>query len=49
MEVIRAGAIRDEYGDARKTEIIADKRDLTMGRPDPEETLVLTLTARRLR
>ncbi len=46
MEVIREElvAIRDEYGDARKTEIIADKRDLTMADLIPEETLVLTLS-----
>jgi DNA gyrase subunit A len=46
MEVIREElvAIRDEYGDVRKTEIIADKRDLTMADLIPEETLVLTLS-----
>lgn len=46
MEVIREElvAIRDEYGDERKTEIIADKRDLTMADLIPEETLVLTLS-----
>ncbi|WP_430462907.1 DNA gyrase subunit A [Thalassolituus sp. LLYu03] len=46
MEVIREElvAIREEYGDARKTEIIAQKRDLTMADLIPEETLVLTLS-----
>ena len=46
MEVIREElvAIRAEYGDARKTEIIAQKRDLTMADLIPEETLVLTLS-----
>lgn len=46
MEVIREElvVIRDEYGDERKTEIIAEKRDLTMADLIPEETLVLTLS-----
>ncbi|UZK03956.1 DNA gyrase subunit A [Venatoribacter cucullus] len=46
MEVIREElvAIREEYGDARKTEIMAQKRDLTMADLIPEETLVLTLS-----
>lgn len=46
MEVIRGElvAIREEYADERKTEIIAQKRDLTMADLIPEETLVLTLS-----
>ncbi|MDF1762611.1 MAG: DNA gyrase subunit A [Oleibacter sp.] len=46
MEIIREElvAIRAEYGDARKTEIIVQKRDLTMADLIPEETLVLTLS-----
>ena len=46
MEVIREElvAIREEYGDERKTEIIAEKRDLTTADLIPEETLVLTLS-----
>ena len=46
MEVIREElvAIREEYGDERKTEIIAQKRDLTTADLIPEETLVLTLS-----
>lgn len=46
MQVIREEleAVREEYGDARKTEIIAEKRDLTMADLIPEETLVLTLS-----
>src|SRR5690554_7386125 len=45
MEVIREElvAIREEYGDERKTEIIAQKSDLTTADLIPEETLVLTL------
>src|SRR5690606_6898914 len=46
MDVIREElvAIREEYGDARKTGIIAQKRDLTMADLIPEDTLVLTLS-----
>ncbi|MEQ3694507.1 MAG: DNA gyrase subunit A [Thalassolituus sp.] len=46
MQVIREEleAIREEYGDERRTEIIAQKRDLTMADLIPEETLVLTLS-----
>ena len=46
MQVIREEleAIREEYGDERKTEIMAQKRDLTMADLIPEETLVLTLS-----
>tara|TARA_B100001109_G_scaffold167044_1_gene136097 strand:+ start:50948 stop:53527 length:2580 start_codon:yes stop_codon:yes gene_type:complete len=46
MQVIREEleAIREEYGDDRRTEIIAQKRDLTMADLIPEETLVLTLS-----
>ncbi|MBQ0725746.1 MAG: DNA gyrase subunit A [Thalassolituus oleivorans] len=46
MEVIREElvAIREEYGDERKTEIMAVKRDLTTRDLIPEETLVLTLS-----
>jgi len=46
MEVIREElvAVREEYADERKTEIIAQKRDLTMADLIPEETLVLTLS-----
>ena len=46
MEVIREElvTIREEYGDERKTEIIAQKRDLTTADLIPEETLVLTLS-----
>lgn len=46
MEVIREEleAIREEYGDERRTEIIAQKRDLTMADLIPEEDLVLTLS-----
>lgn len=46
MEVIREEleAIREEYGDDRKTEIIADKLDLTMADLIPQEDLVLTLS-----
>ncbi|MEL7400716.1 MAG: DNA gyrase C-terminal beta-propeller domain-containing protein, partial [Pseudomonadota bacterium] len=46
MQVIREEleAIREEYGDERRTEIIAQKRDLTMADLIPEEDLVLTLS-----
>ncbi|MBE0483826.1 MAG: DNA gyrase subunit A [Bacterioplanes sp.] len=46
MQVIREEleAIRAEYGDERRTEIMAVKRDLTMADLIPEETLVLTLS-----
>lgn len=46
MQVIREEleAIRAEYGDDRKTEIIADKLDLTMADLIPQEDLVLTLS-----
>lgn len=46
MEVIREEleAIRAEYGDERKTEIIADRLDLTMADLIPQEDLVLTLS-----
>ncbi|MDO6749213.1 DNA gyrase C-terminal beta-propeller domain-containing protein, partial [Gilvimarinus sp. 1_MG-2023] len=37
-------AIRAEYGDERKTEIMAVKRDLSMADLIPEEDLVLTLS-----
>ncbi|GGY32256.1 DNA gyrase subunit A [Bacterioplanes sanyensis] len=46
MQVIREEleAVRAEYGDERRTEIIAVKRDLTMADLIPEEDLVLTLS-----
>ena len=46
MQVIRDElvAIRDEYGDERRSEILAVKRDLTMADLIPEEDLVLTLS-----
>ncbi|MCY0965824.1 DNA gyrase subunit A [Parathalassolituus penaei] len=46
MEVIREElvAIREEYGDDRKTEIIGTRLDLTMADLIPEEQLVLTLS-----
>ena len=46
MEVIREElvAVRAEYADERKTEIISNKLDLTMADLIPEETLVLTLS-----
>ena len=46
MQVIREEleAIKEEYGDERRTEIIAQKRDLTMADLIPEEDLVLTLS-----
>ena len=46
MQVIREEleVIRAEYGDDRKTEIIADKLDLTMADLIPQEDLVLTLS-----
>lgn len=46
MQVIRdeLTAIKEEYGDERRTEIIANKRDLTMADLIPEEDLVLTIS-----
>ncbi|WP_028292720.1 DNA gyrase subunit A [Oceanobacter kriegii] len=46
MQVIREEleAIREEYGDERKSEIIAVKRDLSMADLIPVEDLVLTLS-----
>ena len=46
LQVIRdeLAAIKEEYGDERRTEIIANKRDLTMADLIPEEDLVLTIS-----
>lgn len=46
MQVIREEleAIREEYGDERRSEILAVKRDLSMADLIPEEDLVLTLS-----
>ena len=46
LQIIRdeLAAIKAEYGDERRTEIIANKRDLTMADLIPEEDLVLTIS-----
>jgi DNA gyrase subunit A len=46
LQIIRdeLAAIKEEYGDERRTEIIANKRDLTMADLIPEEDLVLTIS-----
>ncbi|WP_082862973.1 DNA gyrase subunit A [Oleiphilus sp. HI0080] len=46
MEVIREEleAIRDEYGDARRTEIMSSRRDLTVADLITEEDLVVTIS-----
>lgn len=46
LQVIRdeLAEIKEEYGDERRTEIIANKRDLTMADLIPEEDLVLTIS-----
>ena len=46
MQVIREEleAVREEYGDERRSEILAVKRDLSMADLIPEEDLVLTLS-----
>jgi DNA gyrase subunit A len=46
LQIIRdeLAAIKAEYGDERRTEIIASKRDLTMADLIPEEDLVLTIS-----
>ena len=46
LQIIRdeLATIKEEYGDERRTEIIANKRDLTMADLIPEEDLVLTIS-----